>query len=332
MELQRVDSPGPEDWSRLDRFDDRLVYQTREWLSFIERAQGAEPVLAELRDGSEVAGYFTGLVVKRFGIPILGSPMPGWTTAFMGFNLEPGVSRRAATEALLDFAFGPLGCMHLELRDRHLDAEDVAGLGMEISPWHGLELDMNGTIDEVFMSVKGPTRTAIRKAEKGGVVVDEAQPEGFAEEFHAQLTDVFAKQSLVPPYGPGRIRDLVETVHPSGRLLLLRARNSEGDSIATGIFPGTGRWMHFLAGASWREHQALRPNEALMWEAVRRWHERGVTACDLGGFMDYKRKWNPVEVRPPFLRRSRNPAIARLRNAAEQAVGLRARALGKLRS
>lgn len=332
MRLQRIESPTAEDWARLERFEDRLVYQTPEWLSFIARAQGAEPVLAEVREGEEVAGYFTGLVAKRFGIPILGSPMPGWTTAFMGFNLEPGASRRAATEALLDFGFGPLGCMHLELRDRHLGAEEVAGLGMEITPWHGLELDMTGTIDEVFMSVKGPTRTAIRKAEKGGVTVEEAGADGFAEEFHAQLTDVFAKQSLVPPYGPGRIRELVEEVHPGGRLLLLRARNSAGDSIATGIFPGTGGWMHFLAGASWREHQALRPNEALMWEAVRRWHERGVKACDLGGFMDYKRKWNPIEVRPPFLRRSRNPAIARLRNLAEQAVGLRTRTLGRLRS
>jgi len=80
-------------------------------------------------DGGERVGYFSGLVVRRFGVRILGSPFPGWTTESMGFNLAEGVSRRDAAAALVRFAWGPLRCAHLELKDRRLQAADLDGLG-----------------------------------------------------------------------------------------------------------------------------------------------------------------------------------------------------------
>ena len=60
-------------WQALDRFDDRVVFQTREWLNFIAESQRATPVVAEIRDDDTVAGYFSGLVVRKFGVRILGS-------------------------------------------------------------------------------------------------------------------------------------------------------------------------------------------------------------------------------------------------------------------
>ena len=331
MRLERLDLEAV-DWDRLDGFEDRLVYQTREWLEFVARTQDAEPVVAAVLDGSVTVGYFTGLVVRRFGIGILGSPMPGWTTADMGFNLEPGISSSAATEALLEFAFDRLDCGHLELRGPHLPASDVERLGFEATPWHGVEVDLRGTEDEVFGRMKAPCRTAIRKAAKLGVTVEEAADPEFADDFLPQLSEVFAKQSLVPPYGPERIQALIRDVHPSGRLLLLRARDSEGTCIATGIFPGTNRKMHFLAGASWREHQHLRPNEAVMWHAMRYWKQRGVETCDLGGYMSYKRKYGVTDVHRPFLRKSRSRRIAALRDLAQAAHGIGQRLRGRIRS
>lgn len=330
MKLERLELDSV-DWKHLDSFEDRYVFQTREWLSFIESTQGATPVVAAVIDGGDTVGYFTGLTRRRFGIRLLGSPMPGWTTSYMGFNLEPGVSRRRATEALLEFAFGPLSCIHLELWDRHLPMSEVEGLGFEQTPWHGVEVDLRSSEDEILARMKGPCRTAIRKASRSGVVVEEADDLGFADDYHAQLEEVFGKQSLIPPYGPERIRALIREVHPSGRLLLLRARDPSGRCIATGIFPATNRTMHFLAGASWRSHQKLRPNEAVMWYAMRYWRARGIERCDLGGLVSYKRKYGVEDVRLPFLRRSRFRSVSALRDLAESASGARQRLLGRLR-
>src|SRR6478672_6278597 len=58
-------------WATIDAFEDRVVFQTREWLAFIAASQHARPVIAEVRDGDMVAGYFSGLVVRKFGVRIL---------------------------------------------------------------------------------------------------------------------------------------------------------------------------------------------------------------------------------------------------------------------
>jgi len=329
--LERL-GPDQVDWERLDGFADRVVFQTREWVEFVASCQGAEPVIAELKDESATVGYLTALMVRRYGIPILGSPMPGWTTSFMGFNLEDGVSRRDAVEALIEFAFHSLGCRHLEFRDYDVSLADVEGLRFEHTPWRGLKVDLRQPEEEIWAGMKSECRTAIRKAERSGVVIEEASDLGFADDYYAQLEDVFAKQSMVPPYDAGRIRELIRHVHPSGQLLLLRARNPEGACIATGIFPAMTRSMHFLAGASWRDQQNLRPNEALMWSAMRYWRDRGVQACDLGGYMSYKRKWGGDEVRVPFLRRSRSSAVSLMRNLAQTAYTARQSLRGRMRS
>ena len=320
------------DWDLLDAFEDRVVFQTRDWVEFVARSQGADPVIAALRDGGETRGYFTGLIVRRYGFSILGSPMPGWTTAFMGFNLEPGTSRRAATQALLDFAFGPLGCHHLELRDRNLTLTDVEGMGFANTPWHGREIDLRQTEEEILAGMKRMCRKAIRKSEREGVVIEEAEPDGFAEEHFAHVQDVFVKQSLVPPYDEQRIRDLIRDIYPSGRLLLLRALAPDGTSIATGIFPAMNRSMHFVTSGSLRSHQGMRPNEPLVWYAIKWGKAKGFESCDLGGYMSYKEKYGGEDVYLPFLRKSRSAAVGRLRDLAQSAFTARQRVSGALRS
>jgi hypothetical protein len=331
VRLERLD-PTDADWQRMDALPDRVVFQARPWIEFVQRSQGAEPVVAALTDDGSTCGYFTGLLLRRYGFTILGSPLPGWTSAFMGFNLEPGVSRRAAAEALIPFAFDSLGCSHLEFRDYHLGLHEVDEIGFEHTPWTGLEVDLTPPEDEIFAAMQGRCRTAIRKAAREGVVIEEDDGVDFADVFYPQLQDVFGKQGLVPPYGVDRVRELIRCVHPSGRLLLLRARAPDGECIATGIFPAMNRIMHFLAGASWREHQRLNPNEPLVWYAMRYWKERGVQTCDLGYLLDYKRKYGGSERQIPFLRKSRSPTVAAMRNLAESAFATRQRLRGRWRS
>jgi hypothetical protein len=63
------------DFNYLDGFDDRTVFQTKQWLDFLADAVHATPVIAELR-GEGRLGYFTGAVVRKFGFRILGANPP----------------------------------------------------------------------------------------------------------------------------------------------------------------------------------------------------------------------------------------------------------------
>jgi hypothetical protein len=319
LTLERVDSDAA-DWERMDALPDREIFQTREWLAFLVETQRAEPVVAAVLDDGAHVGWFTGAIVRRFGLRILGSPFPGWTTDWMGFSLAEGVSRREAAAALAEFAFGPLRCVHVELRDRRLDADDLRGLEFEVENRLTYHIDLLPDHAAMLARMRNNARWSLRKAARVGVVVEQASGVDFADEYYAQLRDVFAKQSLVPTYGAERVRSLIRHLEPTGRLLMLRATTPDGAPLATGMFPAFNGTAYCWGGASWRAGQHNQPNEVLFWTAMRYWQERGMTVLDTGGAGDYKRKYGTREVWVPWARRSRVPGVLALRGLARGAV------------
>jgi CelD/BcsL family acetyltransferase involved in cellulose biosynthesis len=296
----------------------RNVFHTREWLEYVARTQQAEPMVAHVERDGELVGAFTGLIVKRFGVRILGSPFQGWMTGPMGFSLQPGVPRAEAMQALVRFAFRRLGCLHVELMDRHAGFEELARLRARLVPFPTFELDLRQDEEALFAGMTSACRRAIRKGRKMGVRVEEAHGVAFADEYYDQLLEVFGRQGQgrKPPYDLERVREMIRCVEPSGNLLMLRAVAPEGERIATAIFPAREEFAYFWGGASWPTHLILRPNEAIFWHAIRHFRERGVRMLDLGGGADYKRKFGAPEKLIPYVRKSRVPGMLGLRDLA----------------
>jgi hypothetical protein len=328
----RVLSPSEVPWAALDRMPDRTVFQTRAWLEFLAQTQSAQPVVAELRDGAAVAGYFTGGVFRRFGVRLLGSSFRGWTTPYIGFNLLPGVSRGEALLALERLAFDELRCLHFEVSDRHMKPEDAADLGFDLEYYETYETDLRLSEVDLLQSMNSACRRCIRKAEKSGVLIEEASDDEFASEYYEQLRDVFAKQGLVPSYSVHRVSALIRNLRPTGNLLLLRARSPDGKCIGTGIYPGFNKVAEFWGNASWRSSQILRPNEALHWHALRYWKQRGAEIFDWGGLGTYKEKYGPKPAAHPWFVKSRYRILARLRERAKALARARQRLLGRWRA
>jgi Acetyltransferase (GNAT) domain len=319
------------DWKLLDSFADRTVFQTRAWVDFVAETQRARPLVVELRDGGEVAGYFTGLTFQRFGLKILGSSFPGWTTPYMGFNLRPGVARAAALAAIEAFGFGALKCVHMEISDPYFTEEDGRRLGFVCGAYTSYATDLRQSEDAIFQSMESACRRCIRKAEKSGVVLEEAHDMEFAAEFYAQLLDVFDKQGKVPSYDLKRVQALIRRLEPTGRLLLVRARDPEGKCIATGIFPGYNKTAQFWGNASYRWGQILRPNEAIQWYAMRYWKARGVELYDWGGGGTYKEKYGCAPYAVPWFSKSRYKLIGALRDEAKKMFERKQRVVARVR-
>ena len=184
-------------------------------------------------------------------------------------------------------------------------------------------VDLTGTEAEVFGRMTSACRRAVRKGEKSGVQVEVVSGLSFADEYYEQLQGVFARQSLVPSYGVTRVRELIRRLEKTDNLLLVRAVGPDGRGIATAIFLACNGMAHFWGGASVREQQILRPNEAVFWFAMRWARERGCSSMDLGGGGEYKTRYGATELRVPKFRCSRIPVLARLRNAAEVLVDAR---------
>jgi len=321
---------GSADWKHLDGFEDRTVFQTREWVRFVSECQKATPVLAEMHDGGEVVGYFTGLAFSRFGVKVLGSSFPGWTTPYMGFNLRNGASRRAALQALELAVWDTLKCLHMEISDPHFTVDDGQDLGFYCDSYASYRTDLTKSEEEIFNAMDSACRRCVRKAEKSGVTIEEAHDLDFAEEYYTQLKDVFAKQGLVPSYDIDRVRSLIKHLEPTGRVLLVRARDAEGRCIASGIFPGFNKIAEFWGNASFRHSQNVRPNEAIQWYVMRYWKRRGVEVYDWGGGGTYKEKYGCVAHSVPWFTKSRYQVVSRLRDGAKKAFEQKQRFLGWL--
>lgn len=319
---------GLMDFQKLDQWSDRTIYQTLPWLKFVSHTQKATPVMIEITHGERKIGFFTGLIIRKYGLKILGSPLPGWTTSFMGFNLVPGFSRKEIIGSFKDFVFETLGCHHFELMDRYLTLADAGHLKMDYRVLEGFEIDLRPDEDVLFSNMKDSCRRCIRKAEKSGLTIEEAGGDAFVEEYYSQLIDVFAKQSLVPTYNRTRVAALIKYIFPTGNLLLLRARDDKGRSIATGIFPAFNRHMYFWGGASLRTHQHFRPNEAIIWYAMNYWKKRGIELFDMGGGGEYKRKYGGNEIGIPWLHVSKYKIFSNLRNSLETLTRFRSKVLG----
>jgi hypothetical protein len=316
LRLERVPLDGVA--PAIDDLRTRNVFQTRAWLEFVASTQQAEPVVAHVERDGELVGAFTGLIVKRFGVRILGSPFQGWMTGPMGFSLDPSVPRPEAVSALMKFAFRELGCLHVELMDRHAGFEELNGLRARVVQFPTFELDLTQDEEAIFAGMTSACRRAIRKSEKEGLRVEEAQGVEFADEYYDQLLAVYERQGRgrKPPYGLDRVRELIRCVEPTGDLLMLRAVAPDGERIATAIFPARQDFAYFWGGAMWRSHQSLRPNEAIFWHAMRHFRERGVRMLDLGGGADFKKKFGAPEKLIPYVRKSRVPGMLALRDLA----------------
>jgi GNAT acetyltransferase-like protein len=325
-------APEAVDWARLDAFADRTVFQTRDWLHFVRETQRGEIVVCALADGGETVGYFTGLVVSRLGIRILGSSFPGWTTPYMGFNLVPGASRKVALAAIERTAWDTLKCLHMEVSDPFFSVDDGNDSGFTCESYASYRSDLTETEDKLFSKMDSACRRCVRKAEKSGVTIEEAHDLNFADDYYEQLKDVFLKQGLVPTYTVERVRALVRNLEPTGRILLVRARDPEGKCIATGIFPGFNKIAEFWGNASFRSSQHLRPNEAVHWYALRYWKSRGAEIYDWGGEGTYKEKYGCLPHRVPWFTKSRFKLIAKLRGQAKAMFERKQRLEGWLQS
>lgn len=317
-------------WEALEAFPDRVIFQTRPWLEFLRRTQRAQPVVAAIQEDGQTVGYFTGAILDKYGLKILGSPFKGWATSYMGFNLPESVARPTYLEALAGFAFRDLGCVHLELVDRHLAANQVTS-GYTQSQYITHEIDLRQNEDTLWGNMSRSCRASIRKGEKNGLVIEEASDLDFAQDYHAQLKAVFARVGLVPTYSLERVQELIRCLQPTGNLMLLRVRTPAGKCIATAIFLAYKGYLYSWGSASWPEENHWRPNEMVDWYAMRKWKARGMHTYDLVGLADYKRKYGTQEVSIPYLMRPRFSWVLHLREAAKQALRIRQRLSGRMR-
>jgi CelD/BcsL family acetyltransferase involved in cellulose biosynthesis len=261
----------------------------------------------------EPVGWFTAATVTLGGIRVLGSPLPGWGTSYMGFDWDDVADERLTPVALAAARRWSVAnrCAHLEVIVR-TDPDDLTvPPGCTVEPFHSYRLDLVDD-DTMFADLSTNARRNVRRAERRGVAIEQVDPLGpeaapAIEACYGHLLAAFGRRGTRPSFGADRLHQLVRTVGPSGQLLLLRARDPRGRTAATSLSVGRpGGTAVFLTGAGDPDLLDLRPNDAIMWAAMRTWRDRGAVDFDLGGGGTYKAKFG---ARPTRSSRVVAPAV-----------------------
>jgi hypothetical protein len=308
--LQRIEYDERAWEAIVDGYPAADVYHSSGWLTYLKRSQGAQPVTAEVLSEGRVVGHYVGAMVRRFGVRILGSPMPGWGTQVMGFLLDDGVDRRAAADALLPFAYGELRCAHVELGDRLLTPDEMAGSRYVVSSWSSqTTVDVSGSDDDIVAQAHSRTRTYMRRGPRNGLHGEAGHGSEFADEYYDQLVDVFASSGLVPTVPRERVRQLIEALEPSGQVTLTRLVDADDNHLGTSICIGRNRRAMLWGLAFFRQYSRLHPVEPLQFETMKALRERGYTIYNMAGSEPSKAKFASAVEPLLLVRNSRFPAL-----------------------
>ena len=290
----------PAEWDREIRpYAGRTIFHESAWLDHVlDIHPDGRIACFEITDGEERVGLHCGLRITRMMVPIHGSPLGGTGTNFMGPLVHPDVDGREVVRALARL-FGPRHFLHLEIGHPSLERAVMEAEGFQVQENVTHVVPLADGAEAAWAGMRSEARNRVRKAEKGGVVVERTEDPAIVDHFFAQFQEVYGKQGMTTPFGVERPRSLFDRLLPAGRLLPLWARK-DGEVLAAGLFPYDDRRIYFWGAASWLRHQHLCPNEALHWEVMRFAAERGLEAYDMcGGTSRFKDKFGGEDV--PYL-------------------------------
>lgn len=272
-------------------FASRELFHRQVWLDYLAASRGVEIRQWAIRRGSQTLGYFCGGIVQKGPFRILGSPLKGWGTNFMGPVVNGCLDTSAFLRALDELAARERLAM-LELENRNFDGSALESAGYETAPgWTYAVALTPEDPDLMWRALDSTCRNSIRKAFKAGLTVEDTGDLSASDEFYGQYLDLMKRKGLVPPYPRSYPQLLVFHLKRADSLFALRVRDAERQLLATGLFPHDDRTVYFWGGASWEDGRDLCPNEFLHWSAMRLAAERGLRQYDMCGYGRFKKKF-----------------------------------------
>ncbi len=146
--------------------------------------------------------------------------------------------------------------------------------------YYGHELDLTIPESDLFAGLEAEVRRAIRKAQVEAIDIEIKTDIASVQAFYT-LHCLTRQRHGVPPQPCRFFVNIQRHVLARGLGCVLQAR-WRGEVVASGIFFQFGTHAVYKFGASNRDFQSLRPNNLLMWEAIK-WHAaRGFATLHFG--------------------------------------------------
>jgi hypothetical protein len=291
MKLQPLKYINDKEWDdAIERFEMKSLYHQSAWLEFIEKSQKTQRTLLEIENNGKTIGYFACFIVRKGPFKILGSPLIGWNTGYLGPISNYDFDQTAFFNVFEQYC-----------RDNKIDQVELSNPILNSAVMKNNNFSFRSGItylvrlfcDEKkmwFNLDKKSCRYAIHKAEKSNLTVEDTDNPKIIDEYFNQLQEVFGKQKLVPTYGRERVSCLFNCLKSRGLLYSLWVKHGN-EIIATGLFPHDNRTVYFFGGSSWLKYHHLCPNDILQWTLMKKAAKDGISCYNMGGAGSFKPKF-----------------------------------------
>ena len=272
----------------------------------------------EILQDQSCIGYFCGLGLWKGPFRVMGSPLPGTGTNYMGPVFKGDADDAEALRAILRH-YRRRFTAHVEMASDTVTAESFLAAGFSRHPGVTHFCPLPETEEEGFAALRSTCRNRIRKAEHNELVAEVTDDPSIVEHFYAQYREVYGNQGLALPFGIDRPRSLFKELLPAGRLLPVWVKH--GDKvIASGLFPFDRSCIYFWGAVSWAEHRHLSPNELLHWKVMQEAIRRGIPGYNMcGGRSQFKDKFGGSDIPYNHFSKSFLPLLGHARRLYKKA-------------
>lgn len=321
-----------EEWNRLvSMFADRTVYHSLAWIETLEAAHGLRPLLLRAMVNDECVAVWPCLELSKGPIRVVGSPLPGWSTAYMGPLFADSADVEATTAGFMAHpALRRASYIECRVVDstRNIDLS-TAGFNRHLR-FETYLLDLCREETDIWAGLESSCRNKIRKAENAGIAVRIESTSDWVDDFWAMSLEVFSKSNRMPGYDRQFLMRMWARLRSDNAIEVFSAL--EGDRRAAVIVMlFDDRCAYYWGGASHAEFLRKAPNNIALWRSIQHAAERGLTRFDFvssrGGPGRFKKTFGPEprEVATHWSR-SRTPIEGMLKRCYERFARWRLRA------
>lgn len=293
MRVLQIDPCNNPLWDRLVQRQHSSLFHSPLWIKALQSTYGFETFAIVVLDksGEPIAGVPFCKINDFLGGRIVSLPFSDYC--------DPLVEDKLTWEKLFEVVAqencsAVFRCLHnsIVLLDSRLAADKRA-------KWHGLSVEPD--LDQLWRGMHNSVRRAVNKAIKEGVRVEIVSDRKILERFFQMHLKVRKNKYrlLAQPY---EFFENVWQAFLEAEKLFMMVANYQGKMIAGSLFIGWDRTLYYKFNASDPLYLGSRPNDLLIWEAIKIAKLRGYTALDLGlsdddqdGLIRFKRQFGCTE-------------------------------------
>jgi len=265
-------------------FRNRYLFHQKAWLEYVGACQNAEIRFWSIREGCRTVGYFPGGIIRKGPYRILGSPLKGWCTNFMGPIFLDGFEHDAFLRALNELAKREQFAM-VEIEQPALHEQAFVTHGFEPVSCHNIVVRLEPhQPGKMWERLDSKVRTKVRKAKRSGLKAELTADPGIAEVYYEQFSMRLIEKKYSPPYGLRNAQLLCEHLMPRDLILAICVRDPQGQIVATALYPHDEETLYGWGRSSRSDAWKFAANEYVQWTAMELAASRGLKFYNMGSY------------------------------------------------